>query len=142
MGTTTKEQRFPYSFKTVAVRDTAATDLTSFGGVNNLHMIGLEVILPKDFYACEGLYAHLRFSGTSANVTSVYVFDDSVAPTWIRSVPTSYAAVSSVVDVRIDVTALKNTSGRNIVMFNFDAAISGTIKILKVDMLYQVIGIR
>lgn len=142
MGAGTKQQRFPYSFKTVAVKDTAATDLTSITGIGSVHAIGLEVILPKDFYACEGLYAHLRFSGTSASITNVYVLDDAVTPTWIRTVPCNYAAVSSVVDARIDVTALKNTSGRNIVFFNFNAAISGTIKIFKVDMLYQVVGIR
>lgn len=146
MGTTTKLQRFPYSFKTVSVADKFCIDFQSFNGVANIHMIGLEIIQPKDFYACEGLYAHLRFvhDGTAAgrNITSVYVTDDTVAPTWVRSVASNYSGSSLTVDARIDVTALKNTSGRNIVLFNFDATISGTIKILKLDMLYQVIGIR
>lgn len=142
MGNFTKQQRFPYSFKTVAVRDQAATDIPTITGIGACHMIGLEIINPKDFYACEGLYAHLRFSGTTASIVNAYVLDDAVTPTWIRSVPCNYAPSATVVDARIDLTALKNTSGRNIVFFNFNAAISGTIKVFKVDMLYQAIGIR
>lgn len=146
MGNFTKEQRFPYSFKTVSVADRFAIDFTTFNSLSNIHMIGMEIINPKDFYACEGLYAHLRFvhDGTAAGrtVNAVYVTDSTTAPTWVRSVAANYTVSGLTTDVRIDVTALKNTTGANIVLFNFDNTISGTIKIMKLDMLYQVVGIR
>lgn len=145
MSSTTKAQRFPYSFKTVAEADKFVIDFQTFNS-QTVHMIGLEIILPRDFYACEGLYTHIRFlhDGTAIgrNLVGVTVTDDIFTPTWVRNLSTTVNASGLTLDAKLDVTALKNTSGRNIVLFNFDAAISGTIKIMKLDMLYQVVGIR
>lgn len=136
-----KQQTFPYSFKTAGTGDRTAI---GFGEAQN--KIGFELINPRDFYACQQLYAHFRYvhDGTQAgrNVTSVSVTDDDFSPTTTKSVNTNYDGSSLTVDVKIDVTTLRNEFGTNIVFFHFDGKVSGTIKIIKLDMLYQVVGIR
>lgn len=136
-----KNQAFPYSFKTIATGDTGAL---GFGALQD--RIGFEFINPKDFHSCQQLYAHFRFThdGTKAgrNVTSIYVTDDTIAPTFTKTITGSWLASSLTVDVKVDLSQIRNEFGENIVFFVFDAAIQGTIKIVKLDMLYQVIGIR
>lgn len=141
MGAGTKLQTFPYSFKTVATGDTGAIGYGS--GINK---IGFEMINPRDFYSCQQLYAHFRFvhDGTQAgrNITSIYVTDDTIAPTVTNTLTATFTAASLTVDVKVDLSTIRNEFGENIVFFVFDGQISGTIKIIKLDMLYQVIGIR
>lgn len=141
MGTFTKPQTFPYSFKTVATGDTGA-----IGYGANQDRIGFEMINPRDFYSCQQLYAHFRFlhngSAAGRNVTSIYVTDDTIAPTTTKTLTATWTAASLTVDVQVDLSQIRNEFGENIVFFVFDGAISGTIKIIKLDMLYQVIGNR
>lgn len=141
MGGFTKNQAFPYSFKTVATGDQGAIGYGT--GVNS---IGFEMINPRDFHSCQQLYAHFRFvhDGTQAgrNITSVYVTDATIAPTFTKTLTATWTAASLTVDARIDLSPIRNEFGTNIVFFVFDGQVSGTIKIIKLDMLYQVIGIR
>lgn len=141
MGQQSKSQIFPYSFKTCATGDR-----TAIGFGSGQDRIGFEIIKPQDFYSCQQLYAHFRFLhdgvGVGRNITSVYVTDSTIAPTYTKTVTTNYAASSLAVDARIDVTPLRNEFGTNIVVFVFDGTVSGTIKLIKLDMLYQVIGVR
>lgn len=142
MGQSAKNQTFPYSFKTVTLGD---KNVIGYG--SSIDRIGFQIISPKDFYSCQQLYAHLRFTadGTQAgrNITSVYVTDTTISPTWTRTITTSYTADGSLtVDAKVDVTPLRNEFGDNIVFFVFNGIVSGTIKVMKLDMLYQVIGVR
>lgn len=136
-----KNQIFPYSFKTVATGDQGAI---GYGVSGN--QIGFEMINPRDFHSCQQLYAHFRFlhDGTQAgrNVTSIYVTDATIAPTFTKTFTGTWTASGLTVDVKVDLSPIRNEFGENIVFFVFDGQISGTIKIVKLDMLYQVIGIR
>lgn len=142
MGQTAKTQTFPYSFKTVSVGDKIASGY----GVG-IDRIGMQIILPKDFYSCQQLYAHFRYthdgSQVGRNITSVYVTDNTIGATVTKTITTSYAADGTLtVDAKIDLTSIRNEFGDNIVFFVFDGRILGTIKVFKLDMLYQVIGVR
>lgn len=141
MGQITKTQTFPYSFKTAGTGDRVAIGYSA-----DQDKIGFELINPQDFYACQQLYAHFRFvhDGTQAgrNITSVFVTDDDFAPTYTKTQTVNFDGSSLTVDAKIDVSHLRNEFGTNIVVFKFDGKVSGTIKIIKLDMLYQVVGIR
>lgn len=141
MGQYQKNQTFPYSFKTVATGDTGAI---GYGSATD--RIGFQMINPKDFYSCQQLYAHFRFvhngSAAGRNITSIYITDDTIAPTVTNTITATWTAASLTVDVKVDLSPIRNEFGTNIVFFVFDGAVSGTIKIVKLDMLYQVIGIR
>lgn len=142
MGVGSKLPIFPYSFKTAGV-----ADLGAIGGGVGGKQIGIELVNPSNFYSCESLYAHFVFlhDGTQAgrNITSVAVQSDATsAPSFSRPLTLNALATALKVDVGINLTSLRNTTGRNVVMFTFDGQVSGTIKLLKLDMMYQVEGIR
>jgi hypothetical protein len=122
MGTQSKVQTFPYSFKTAGTGDKVSI---GFGTLVN--QIGLEIINPRDFYSCQQLYCHFRFlhDGTQAgrNITSVKVTDSTIAPTFTKSMTVNIVPDGSLaIDARVDVSALRNEFGANIVVFGFDSS--------------------
>lgn len=150
MGAGKKNTIFPYSFKSVCAGPRAASSIGATSGWPALisgqtpNLIGFEIINPQDFYACVNLISHIMFTHNSVarNIIGVYVTDTQISPTWFRSIAVNSPAVGLVNNFRIDVTAMRNTTGKNIVWFNFDGAVAGTLNMFKSDMQYQVIGIR
>lgn len=145
-------QTFPWTVKSVAAADAAAISATK---PNN--SIGIEAVLPANFYACQGLFIKLVFvhDGTAPgrNVVGVTVQSDQTStPIWTRTAsvagntPTTMTyngvAGSIVTSFAMDCSALRYSPGRNVVFVNFNSNISGTIKMFKLDFYYQVLGIR
>lgn len=169
MGSGTSKKIFPKSFKTVGI-DHWLCDPVQGTGVNSAYsFIGFQVYQPYNLYAVTGLKVRLRMLFASTVPTAeaiiykiavgsdgVYSYDiDGFYPSsTARSVVVNYAPGSSELDVTIDLKNLITPTGDNIIYFFFPAVLAPVnpnwngnysqinINILKVDMSYQVLGIR
>jgi len=145
-----KKQVFPYSFKTIS------SDSEYF--FNTEPFMGLEPILPEDVYTIEGLSMKFDFTvdpnnqwgATGSKIISIEVWDNLTYNEIgkpisgnIQSIPVNIGMdVNNKIVFSKDISNIKNKYGKNIIMVRFDSSVAGTINIIKVDILYTVLGNR
>lgn len=148
MANNGKNQKFPYSYKTIAI------PVNSFFSFN---MPRLEVLNPINIYETELLYTHIRIlfdASISASlkkllrVTVTGLDADGFVVREARGVELNLSAVGNVVDVNLDLTPFIYKTGRNLITFEVPSSdiyggISGTniLQIWKADMAYTVKGL-
>lgn len=135
-GHSGRVQTFPYTLRTVACADTAASTLFASNA------IGLELVNPVDLYAVKSLAFHAKFTHTGTDQAIIQIQVQDGNGNIIKSMDVSTVVTGHVVEISRDISHMINPTGRNIVYVVFADVATVTINIFKVDMLYQVKGIR
>lgn len=146
-----KPQQFPYSYKTISIP------------VNSQYSFNkprLEIINPINIFETELLFTHIRILFDSSIDNSLKVLknvmvsgldEDGFTVREARGVTLNKAAVSDIVDVKLDLSPYVYKTGRNLITLEVvaggdyaaDGGILGTniLQIWKADMAYTVKGI-
>lgn len=153
MGNLTADKIFPLSFKTAGIGNVNCDPVLGSG--NAYSYIGFQLIEPYNLYALKKLRTHFKCSFAAGVASGLQqITKISVGGLTAASVPVSYTVSGSYIEFTVDLAPLITATGDNTIYLFFPAALSPSypgwsgsagqiqIAVWKVDMLYQVQGVR
>ena len=158
-GAQSAQNIFPISYKTAAVSDRAADTIVGTGANAAYSYIGFQLYQPYNLYKMKGLKLHFKCTFAGGVITANQVVQKISVGTALSGFPstttpfllTNFVAVGGTLEFTIDLSTLMTPTGDDTIYLFFPAAMafatsgvanSIVLGIMKVDMLYQTIGIR